>query len=83
MNKILYIFLFLIISTISLSSEKKVNEAYLLEPKLSNLVQILEEKIINKKDHFRTERSNYVIQNFSWEIVVQKLFKKFEEKLKK
>ena len=65
------------------SSEKKVNEAYLLEPKLSNLVQILEEKIINKKDHFRTERSNYVIQNFSWEIVVQKLFKKFEEKLKK
>ncbi len=65
------------------SSERKVNEAYLLEPKLSNLVQILEEKIINKKDNFRTERSNYVIQNFSWEIVVKKLFKKFEEKLKK
>ena len=65
------------------SSEKKIKNAYLLEPKLNNLVQILEEKIINNKDNLKIGRSNYVIQNFSWEVVVKKLFKKFKENLNK
>ena len=47
------------------SSEKKIKNAYLLEPKLNSLVQILEEKIINNKDNLKITRSNYVIQNFS------------------
>ncbi len=65
------------------SSEKKIKNAYLLEPKLNSLVQILEEKIINNKDNLKIGRSNYVIQNFSWEVVVKKLFKKFKENLNK
>ena len=65
------------------SSEKKIKNAYLLEPKLNSLVQILEEKIINNKDNLKITRSNYVIQNFSWEVVVKKLFKKFKENLNK
>jgi len=65
------------------SSEKKIKRAYLLEPKLNSLVQILEEKIINNEDNLKIRRSNYVIQNFSWEVVVKKLFKKFKENLNK
>ena len=64
------------------SKEKKINDSYLLEPKIDSLVSILEEKIINKSDNYKIERSNYVNKNFSWDKVVSKLKEEFKSKLK-
>lgn len=65
------------------STEKKINNSYLLEPKLDSLINILEEKIINKTDEFKNERSSYVHKNFSWEFAVKKLHKEFQNMLNK
>ena len=64
------------------SNEKKINDSYLLEPKIDSLVSILEEKIINKPDNYKIERSKYVNKNFSWDKVVSKLKEEFRSKLK-
>ena len=64
------------------SNEKKINDSYLLEPKIDSLVSILEEKIINKPDNYKIERSKYVNKNFSWDKVVSKLKEEFRTKLK-
>ena len=64
------------------SNEKKIKDSYLLEPKIDSLVSILEEKIINKPDNYKIERSKYVNKNFSWDKVVSKLKEEFRSKLK-
>ena len=63
------------------SIEKKINDSCFLEPKIDSLVSILEEKIINKEDNSKFERSNYVSKNFSWNKVMGKLKKEFKNKL--
>ena len=64
------------------STEKKIKTNFsILEPKLDSLVHILENKIINKPDKFKNNRSEYVKKNFSWEKTVKKLKKEFENKL--
>ena len=64
------------------SSEKKVDDKYFLMPNIDSLVNILEEKVINKPDNSKMERSNYVVKNFSWDKVVSKLKEEFDNKLK-
>ena len=64
------------------SSEKKVDDKYFLVPNIDSLINILEEKVINKSDTSKMERSNYVIKNFSWDKVVSKLKEEFRNKLK-
>ena len=64
------------------SNEKKVNNSYLLEPKIDSLVQILQEKIINNTDKLKNERAKFVHQNYSWAKVVSKLNEEFSNKLK-
>ena len=64
------------------SNEKKVNNSYLLEPKIDSLVQILEEKILNKTDKLKDQRTKFVHQNYSWTNVVSKLKQEFINKLK-
>ena len=64
------------------SIEKKVNDASFLEPNIDSLVNILEEKVINKSDNSKIERSNYVNKNFSWDKVVSKLKEEFKKNLK-
>ena len=64
------------------SIEKKVNDASFLEPNIDSLVNILEEKVINKSDNSKIERSNYVNENFSWDKVVSKLKEEFNNNLK-
>ena len=65
------------------SIEKKVNNSFLLEPKLGSLLEILENKIINKKDELKQQRRDYVHNNFSWQKIAKDLKKEFEEKLNK
>tara|TARA_A100001234_G_C12608188_1_gene378147 strand:- start:108 stop:1271 length:1164 start_codon:yes stop_codon:yes gene_type:complete len=65
------------------SNEKKIDNSYLLEPKLGSLLEILENKIINKKDEFKKQRRDYVHNNFSWQKIVKDLKKEFEKKLNK
>lgn len=65
------------------SIEKKVNNSFLLEPKLGSLLEILENKIINKKDELKQQRRDYVHNNFSWQKIAKDLKKVFEEKLNK
>ncbi len=64
------------------SKEKKVNNDYLLSPKLDSLIEILTD-IINKSDEKKLTRSKFVRENYSWENVVKKLKKEFENKLSK
>ena len=64
------------------SNEKKINDAHFLEPNIDSLVNILENKVINKSDNSKIERSNYVNKNFSWDKVVSKLKEEFTNKLK-
>lgn len=64
------------------SVEKRFNNQYLVEPKLESLVNILQEKIINKSDNSKNIRSKYVHENFSWAKVVSKLKEEFMNKLK-
>ena len=64
------------------SSQSKIsNQAYRLEPKIDSLISIMEEKVINKKDNLRYNRSEYVHHNFSWEKATNKLKKEFENVL--
>ena len=64
------------------STEKKIKTNFsICEPKLDSLVHILENKIINKPDKFKNNRSEYVKKNFSWEKTVKKLKKEFENKI--
>ena len=63
------------------STEKKINNSYLLEPKLDSLVHILENKIINKLDNSKIIRSKYVHENFSWSSAVKQLRNEFLKKL--
>ncbi len=64
------------------SNEKKIDNSYLLEPKIDSLVQILEDKILNKTDKLKNHRSEFVHQNYSWTKVVSKLKEEFKNKLK-
>ncbi len=64
------------------SEEKKINDRYSLSPKLDSLIEILS-NIINKPDEKKNVRSKFVRENFSWENVVKKLKKEFENKLSK
>ena len=64
------------------SNEKKINDSHLLEPKIDSLVSILKEKVINKSDDSKIERSKYVNKNFSWDKVVSNLKEEFRNKLK-
>ena len=63
------------------STEKKINNSYLLEPKLDSLVHILENKIINKSDNSEIIRSKYVHENFSWSCTAKQLRNEFLKKL--
>ena len=65
------------------SKEIKFNNSYLLEPKIDSLIHILQEKVVNKTDVMKNERSEYIHNNFSWEIVGKKLKKEFEKRLNK
>ena len=65
------------------SNEKKIKNSFLLEPKLASLLEILENKIINKKDELKQKRRDFVHNNFSWQKIVKHLKKEFEEKLNK
>ena len=64
------------------SEEKKINNRYFLNPKIDSLVEILS-STINKPDEKKLIRSKFVRENFSWEKVVKKLKKEFENKLSK
>ena len=64
------------------SYEKKKDGNTMLNAKLDSLIAILE-KIINKPDETKLERSKYVHNNFSWEKTAIKLKKEFEKKLSK
>ena len=47
------------------STEKKINTNFsICQPKLDSLVHILENKIINKPDKFKNNRSEYVKKTF-------------------
>ena len=61
---------------------KREDNSYILSPKIDSLINIIEEKIINKKDNLEKDRSNYVHNNFSWKQVVGKLKTEFQNKLK-
>ena len=65
------------------SDERKINDSYLLVPKIDSLIHILEQKIINKSDNMMEKRSEYIHENFSWTKVVKKLKKEFESRLNK
>ena len=64
------------------SEEKKINNRYFLNPKIDSLIEILS-GTINKPDEKKLIRSKFVRENFSWEKVVKKLKKEFENKLSK
>ena len=64
------------------SSEKKVGNDTLLNPKMDSLIDILT-NIINKTDEMKLKRSNFVRKNFSWENITNQLKKEFENKLSK
>jgi len=64
------------------SKEKSLNENIYLSPKTNSLIEILD-SIVNKIDDKKDIRSKLVHKNFSWENVVKKLKKEFENKLSK
>ena len=64
------------------SKEEKLNDNIYLKPKTNSLIEILD-SIINKTDNKKIQRSNFVHKNFSWENIVKKLKKEFENKLSK
>lgn len=64
------------------SNEKKINNSYLMEPKIDSLIQILQEKILNKTDKSKNDRATFVHQKYSWTKVVSKLKEEFKNKLK-
>ena len=62
--------------------EKKTNNLHVVEPRFDSLVNILKEKVINKPDSLKKERSNFTHKNNSWAIVVNKLNEEFKNKLR-
>ena len=64
------------------SKEKSLNNNIYLSPKTNSLIEILD-TIVNKTDDKKEIRSKLVRKNFSWENVVKKLKKEFENKLSK
>ena len=64
------------------SKEEKLNDNIYLKPKTNSLIEILD-SIINKTDNKKNQRNNHVHKNFSWENIVKKLKKEFENKLSK
>lgn len=64
------------------SKEQNYNNNIYLSPKINSLIEILN-YIINKNDEKKNIRSKFVHENFSWENVVNKLKKEFENKLSK
>jgi len=64
------------------SKEEKLNDNIYLRPKTNSLIEILD-SVINKTDNKKNKRSKLVHKNFSWENVVKKLKKEFENKLSK
>jgi len=64
------------------SEERKVSNRYCVYPKIDSLIEILTD-IINKPDEKKLIRSKFVRENYSWENVVKKLKKEFENKLSK
>lgn len=62
---------------------KRKDNSSILHPKIDSLIDIIEKKIINKKDNLELERSSYVHKNFSWENVVNRLKVEFQKKLLK
>ena len=64
------------------SKEEKINDNIYLKPKTNSLIEILD-SIINKTDNKKNQRSKLVHKNFSWENIVKKLKKEFENKLSK
>ncbi len=64
------------------SKEKSLNDNIYLGPKINSLIEIID-SIINKTDNKKNLRSKYVHKNFSWENIVKKLKKEFENKLSK
>ena len=64
------------------SMEEKLNDNIYLRPKTNSLIEILD-SIINKNDNKKNIRSKLVHKNFSWENIVKKLKKEFENKLSK
>jgi len=64
------------------SKEKNLNDNIYLGPKINSLIEIID-SIINKSDNKKNLRSKYVHKNFSWENIVKKLKKEFENKLSK
>ena len=65
------------------SKERKINNSYLLEPKIDSLIHILQEKVVNKNDTMKNKRSEFVHNNFSWEKVGNQLKTEFEKKINK
>ena len=61
---------------------KMEGDFHRLEPEIESLINILKEKIINKKDGLEQMRSDFVHKNFSWKSVVKKLTNEFEIKLR-
>ena len=64
------------------SKEGKLNDNIYLKPKTNSLIEILD-SIIKKTDDKKDIRSKFVHKNFSWENIVKKLKKEFENKLSK
>ena len=64
------------------SKEHNVNNNIYLSPNINSLIEILN-SVINKNDEEKEIRSKLVRKNFSWENVVKKLKKEFENKLSK
>ena len=62
--------------------EKKTNNLHVIEPRFDSLINILKEKIINKPDYLKKERSDFTHKNNSWAIVVNKLNEEFKNKLR-
>ena len=65
-----------------LMQEKKTNNLHVVEPKFDSLINVLKDKVINKPDHLKKERSDFTHKNNSWAIVVNKLNEEFKNKLR-
>ncbi|WP_440921101.1 glycosyltransferase [Candidatus Pelagibacter sp.] len=64
------------------SEEKNLDNVIYLSPKINSLIEILD-STMNKIDKKKNIRSKFVHKNFSWENIVKKLKKEFENKLSK
>ncbi len=64
------------------SEERNLDNVIYLSPKINSLIEILD-STMNKIDKKKNIRSKFVHKNFSWENIVKKLKKEFENKLSK